>query len=169
MDFTVSYFHIHFHFHFHIPAKKSVQKGEVGSDPRAGYFFQRTTKFRAPPLSASLSAGEQGGYKLYLSACYWYGSFLILSCGTVNNSKSSSPSSRAPIYTIRVPSAYAAASRLSEFGRRTNHARRELQGGQHERTPPHRPASTPQIRRCDNRPNKKHMAHPPATKRWGRH
>ena len=38
-DFTVSYFH----FHFHFPAKKSVQKGEVGSDPRAGYFFQRHT------------------------------------------------------------------------------------------------------------------------------
>ena len=32
-------FHFHFHFHFHFPAKKSVQKGEVGSDPRAGYFF----------------------------------------------------------------------------------------------------------------------------------
>ena len=43
---------------FHFPAKKSVQKGEV-SDPRAGYFF--STKFRAPPLSASLSAGERGG------------------------------------------------------------------------------------------------------------
>ena len=58
---TVSY--------FHFPAKKSVQKGEVRSDPRAGYFFNEvrslfSTKFRAPPLSASLSAGERGGYNI---------------------------------------------------------------------------------------------------------
>ena len=45
-------------FHFHFPAKKSVQKGEVGSDPRAGYFFQRSS---VPPRSPLHYQLENGG------------------------------------------------------------------------------------------------------------
>ena len=52
VDFTVSHFHIHFHFHFHFPAKKSAQKGEVGSDPRAG---------SVPPRSPLHYQLENGG------------------------------------------------------------------------------------------------------------
>ena len=51
-DFTVSYFH------FHFPANKSVQKGEVGLDPRAGYFFQRSS---VPPRSPLHYQLENGG------------------------------------------------------------------------------------------------------------
>ena len=53
-DFTVSYFH----FLSFFPAKKSVQKGEVGSDPRAGYFFQRSS---VPPRSPLHYQLENGG------------------------------------------------------------------------------------------------------------
>ena len=51
-DFTVSYFH------FHFPANKSVQKGEVESDPRAGYLFQRSS---VPPRSPLHYQLENGG------------------------------------------------------------------------------------------------------------
>jgi hypothetical protein len=53
-DFTVSYFH----FLSFFPAKKSVQKGEVGLDPRAGYFFQRNS---VPPRSPLHYQLENGG------------------------------------------------------------------------------------------------------------
>ena len=43
---------------FHFPAKKSVHMGEVGSDPRAGYFFQRSS---VPPRSPLHYQLENGG------------------------------------------------------------------------------------------------------------
>ena len=49
-------------FHSLIPANKSVQRngrGGIGSSDSDRLLF--STKFRAPPLSASLSAGERGG------------------------------------------------------------------------------------------------------------
>jgi hypothetical protein len=47
-----------FHFHFHFPAKKSVQKGEVGSDPRAGYFFNEVP---CPPALRFTISWRTGG------------------------------------------------------------------------------------------------------------
>ena len=46
---------------FHFPAKKSVQREvQVGSDPRAGYFFNEA-KFRAPPRGLLAQELERGG------------------------------------------------------------------------------------------------------------
>ena len=53
-DFTVSFSF----FHFHFPAKKSVQKGEVGSDPRAGYFFNEVP---CPPALRFTISWRTGG------------------------------------------------------------------------------------------------------------
>ena len=58
-DFTVSYFHFHF-----FSGKEISAKGRGGIGPSRRLLF--STKFRAPPLSASLLAGERGGYN-YLS------------------------------------------------------------------------------------------------------
>jgi hypothetical protein len=49
-DFTVSY--------FHFPAKKSVQKGEVGSDPRAVTFFNEVP---CPPALRFTISWRTGG------------------------------------------------------------------------------------------------------------
>ena len=60
-DFTVSYFH------FHFPAKKSVQKGEVESDPRAGYFFNEVPCPPALRFTTCIS-WRTGDYKKDMSS-----------------------------------------------------------------------------------------------------
>ena len=45
-------------FHISFPAKKSVQKGEVGSDPRAGYFFNEVP---CPPALRFTISWRTGG------------------------------------------------------------------------------------------------------------
>ena len=51
-------FHRFSPFHFHFPAKKSVHMGEVGSDPRAGYFFNEVPCPPALRFTISWRTGE---------------------------------------------------------------------------------------------------------------